>query len=129
MEMSSLSCLRHMLTLYPLLSRRLVPERADDTTWDDDLLDDRFRASALVLPHRPYLLQSSEFRQKDHDAYMGSFNGPKNQPEWNAEVEVKKAKVVHFNDYPLPKPWIMWPIDGLTVCQYTIEGFVVFPTI
>lgn len=96
---------------------RLVPERADDKTYDDDLLDDRFRSSALVLPHRPYFLQTFEFRKRSHEAYLGSFHGPVDLAKWDAHAELEKAKIVHFNDWPLPKPWIMWPSEGLEELQ------------
>lgn len=101
---------------------RLVPERANDQTYDDDLLDDRFRASALVLPHRPYVLQTAEFRQKTHDGYMGTFGQPPDQLKWDARREAENAKLIHFNDWPLPKPWRMWPIDGLVEIQPDCDG-------
>lgn len=101
---------------------RLSPDRADCQTWDDDLLDDRFRSSALVLPHRPYLLQTSEFRQKDHDGYMGTFGGPPDQKSWDPHLEFTKAKLIHFNDWPLPKPWQMWPSEGLDEMQPDCSG-------
>lgn len=101
---------------------RFVPERADCQTYDDDLLDDRFSASALVLPHRPYVLQTSEFRKREHDSYMGTFGAPPNQGKWDPHHEIEKAKLVHFNDWPLPKPWRMWPSDGLAEIQPDCGG-------
>ena len=96
---------------------RLSPDRANDKTYDEDLLDDRFGSSALVLPHRPYLLQTSEFRQRDHDGYMGLFGAPPNQATWNPYHERDKAKLIHFSDWPLPKPWRAWHPDALAEIQ------------
>jgi len=96
---------------------RYVPERADCQTWDDDLLDDRFMSSALVLPHRPYLLQTSEFRLTDHDGYLGRHRGPENQLQWDGNREILQAKLVHFDDWPLPKPWRAWSDEAVEEMQ------------
>jgi hypothetical protein len=37
--------------------------------------------------------------------------------QWDAEKVLKEAKLVHFSDWPLPKPWIMWPLEGLQEMQ------------
>lgn len=87
--------------------------------FDMELVNERFEDSALVLPHRPYALLSGEFRraQNDHAAYLGnSFE------EWDADKAYKEAKLVHFSDWPLPKPWIMWPTDGLAEMQPACGG-------
>ena len=39
---------------------RLLPERSESQYFVEELLNERFAASAMVLPHRPYLLQSGE---------------------------------------------------------------------
>jgi hypothetical protein len=85
--------------------------------YDMELLNDRFGDSALVLPHRPYALLSGEFRRHDHTAYLGD---PDEQ--WDADKALKEAKLVHFSDWPLPKPWIMWPYEGLKEMQPDCGG-------
>ena len=105
-----------------LQSWRLEPDREVSQHYDNDLLNDRFGSSAMVLPHRPYILQTNEFRQHDHSAWLGSFNGPPSLPEWDPFKAAKEAKLVHFDDWPLPKPWIMWPIDGLAEMQPDCGG-------
>ena len=68
--------------------------------YDMDLLNDRYGASALVLPHRPYALLTAEFRRKDHSAYLGMIGGPSSSTsEWNADEVLKEAKLVHFSDW------------------------------
>lgn len=105
-----------------LQSWRLDPSREQSQHYDTDLLNDRFGSSALVLPHRPYLMQSSEFRMHDHKAYMGLYNSPPTAVEWDTFRMMKEAKLIHFNDWPLPKPWVMWPIDGLAEIQPNCGG-------
>ncbi|KAK5168943.1 uncharacterized protein LTR77_006252 [Saxophila tyrrhenica] len=101
---------------------RLQPDRDDSRHYDSDLLNDRFGSSALVLPHRPYLLQTMEFRWDDHAAYLGSYGAPASAIKWDPHVALEEAKLIHFSDWPLPKPWIMWPRDGLTEIQPSCGG-------
>jgi hypothetical protein len=72
--------------------------------YDMELLNDRYSGSALVLPHRQYGLVTGEFRKKDHRAFLGN-----DHETWNPDTALSQAKVVHFSDWPLPKPWVMWP--------------------
>ncbi|KAI9667256.1 MAG: N-acetylglucosaminyltransferase [Bathelium mastoideum] len=97
-------------------SPAFLPSTVSQTT-DMDLLNARFGASALVLPHRPYALLSGEFRQRDHSAYLGTASPATASEVWDADVVRAEAKLVHFSDWPLPKPWIMWPWEGLAEMQ------------
>jgi hypothetical protein len=85
--------------------------------FDMELVNERFEDNAMVLPHRPYALLSGEFRNYNHSAYLGSPS-----EEWDAEKVYKEAKLVHFSDWPLPKPWIMWPQEGLAEMQPDCGG-------
>jgi hypothetical protein len=92
------------------------PDHTTSKKYDMDLLNHRFGASAMVLPHKPYTMLTAEFRTHNHTAYLGSRNAYKLDTSgiWDPEKALREAKLVHFSDWPLPKPWIMWPIDGLT---------------
>lgn len=90
--------------------------------FDMELINERFGASAMVLPHRPYSLLSGEFRSHDHTAYLGAPSPQAAKEEWDAEKIYKEAKLVHFSDWPLPKPWIMWPQEGLREMQPDCGG-------
>jgi hypothetical protein len=89
-----------------------------------DLLNHRFGATALELPHRPYAMLTAEFRSHKHNTYLGSRNHQDldHQANWDADQAFKEAKLVHFSDWPLPKPWIMWPNDGLVEMQPDCGG-------
>ncbi|KAI9709441.1 MAG: hypothetical protein M1820_003201 [Bogoriella megaspora] len=97
------------------------PNFAARATIDMDLLNARFGSSALVLPHRPYALLSGEFRGpfNNHSAYLGA---PSSLEAWNADTVLNEAALVHFSDWPLPKPWIMWPYEGLAEMQPDCVG-------
>jgi hypothetical protein len=95
-------------------------------TYDMDLINHRFGPSALILPHRNYALLTSEFRRTDHSAYLGTLNGPAagshSSYTWDAKRAYDEAYLVHFSDWPLPKPWIMWPQEGLAEMQPDCGG-------
>ncbi|KAF3404911.1 Glucose N-acetyltransferase 1 [Talaromyces pinophilus] len=80
--------------------------------YDMELLNERYGGSALVLPHRQYGLVTGEFRTKDHQNFLGN-----NYETWNPDKVLSEAKLVHFSDWPLPKPWIMWPPGQLAKMQ------------
>ncbi|OJD38572.1 glucose n-acetyltransferase 1 [Diplodia corticola] len=84
--------------------------------FDMELLNERYADSALVLPHRGLALLSGEFRAVDHTMYLGS-----EDEYWDTDRALDDARLVHFSDWPLPKPWIMWPAkllaDMLPKCR------------
>lgn len=57
----------------------------------DTFFNDLYSRSALVLPHRPYLLPSSEFRVKDHKMYLG-------RGSWDANAIFSEAKYIHLTE-------------------------------
>ncbi|EON64251.1 hypothetical protein W97_03482 [Coniosporium apollinis CBS 100218] len=82
--------------------------------YDMELLNDRYAPSALVLPHRPLFLLTGEFRlpRASHSAYLGPSPSSPTSPSsvsWDPDQALSSASLVHFSDWPLPKPWIMWP--------------------
>ncbi|CDM29982.1 CAZyme family GT8 [Penicillium roqueforti] len=83
-----------------------------DHRYDMELLNRRYGDSAMVLPHRQYGLLSGEFRTKDHRKFLGN-----DDEVWDPDHVLAQAKFVHFSDWPLPKPWIMWSQDMLAAEQ------------
>ncbi|PGH02091.1 hypothetical protein AJ79_07728 [Helicocarpus griseus UAMH5409] len=69
--------------------------------FDMEIVNDLYNNSALILPHRPYILLTGEFRNTDHIRYMGN-----SLESWDPEKILWQAKFVHFSDWPVPKPWI-----------------------
>lgn len=79
----------------------------DNALFDMELLNTRYINNAITIPHRPFAMVTGELRRKgsrNHTHYLGNSN-----ELWDAELAIKEAKLVHFSDWPLPKPWIMWP--------------------
>jgi hypothetical protein len=72
-----------------------IAERSD---YDMEIVNDLYRDSALILPHRPYTLLTGELRNDNHSKYMGNSN-----ETWNPDAIMKEAKYVHFSDWPVPK--------------------------
>ncbi|KAL7948508.1 nucleotide-diphospho-sugar transferase [Trichoderma barbatum] len=73
---------------------------ADKDEYDMELLNKLYIDTAMVLPHRPYAMISSEFRETDHHLYLGS-----ETEEWDPVAVLGEVKTVHFSDFPVPKPW------------------------
>ncbi|KAF2266161.1 nucleotide-diphospho-sugar transferase [Lojkania enalia] len=102
--------------------KKIIKDGASDelvraNKFDMELLNDRFADSAMVLPHRPFALLTGEFRRHNHSEYLGSLDA-----KWDAEKVYNEAKLIHFSDWPLPKPWIMWPYEGLAEIQPDCGG-------
>lgn len=84
--------------------KRLMVAGRGDGEYDMEILNRFYGDSALVLPHREYGLLSGEFRTESHGNYLGN-----DHETWDAEKVIADASLVHFSDWPLPKPWVMWP--------------------
>lgn len=74
--------------------------RATDDEFDMEIMNDLYKDSALVLPHRPYAMLTAEFRRNDHKLYLGS-----DAEKWDPKAVLAEVKNVHFSDWPVPKPW------------------------
>ncbi|OJD11940.1 hypothetical protein AJ78_07389 [Emergomyces pasteurianus Ep9510] len=74
--------------------------------FDMDVVNSLYRNHCLTLPHRPYFLISGEFRGNDHSGYLGS-----GEEEWDPAKVFGEAKLLHFSDWPYPKPWLDATID------------------
>ena len=103
---------------YQRLMNATRTEQRNPNHWDMEILNALYADSAMILPHRKYGLITGEFRSKDHTNYFGN-----NYEEWDAQKVLKEASLVHFSDWPLPKPWVMWPHNllGDTVPKCTGE--------
>ncbi|KAJ5513114.1 hypothetical protein N7463_002666 [Penicillium fimorum] len=75
--------------------------RSNSSTFDMDIMNNMYKDSTLILPHRPYILLTGEFRSNKHEAYLVNSG-----ETWDAEKVFKAAKYLHFSDWPVPKPWI-----------------------
>lgn len=71
---------------------------ASSKDYDMEIMNNLYRDSALVLPHRPYDLLTGEFRGNNHTAYLGN-----QLEEWDPYAVKAEAKYLHFSDWPVPK--------------------------
>ncbi|KAK1448576.1 glucose N-acetyltransferase [Colletotrichum cuscutae] len=72
--------------------------------YDMELVNELYQDSAMVLPHRPYDLLTGEFSKDNHQWYLGS-----DEEAWDPVAVYNEAKLLHFSDWPLPKPWLDAP--------------------
>ncbi len=80
------------------------PDNRPEGQYDMEILNRFYGDSAMVLPHQKYGLLTGEFRATDHTNFLGN-----TYDKWNADRTFREASLVHVSDWPLPKPWIMWP--------------------
>ncbi|KAI3538121.1 glucose N-acetyltransferase [Colletotrichum filicis] len=94
----------HVMLIEPNKSRydKIVSEALKSGDFDMEVMNHMFKDSAMILPHRRLALLTGEFRAKEHQKYLA----PDDDEEWNAMAEVSRAYLVHFSDWPLPKPWL-----------------------
>ncbi|OHE96647.1 glucose N-acetyltransferase [Colletotrichum orchidophilum] len=84
-----------------------IMSKIDDAAKDDydmEIVNQLYKDNALILPHRPYDLLTAEFRMDHHQWYLGN-----DQEVWDPVAVYNEAKLVHFSDWPLPKPWLGFP--------------------
>jgi hypothetical protein len=81
-------------------------DSASKNDYDMEIVNDVYGHSALVLPHRPYDMITGEYREDNHTKYLGSDAEP-----WDPVAAYNEAKLIHFSDWPIPKPWIPTPED------------------
>ncbi|KAK9367281.1 nucleotide-diphospho-sugar transferase [Lipomyces kononenkoae] len=77
---------------------------ATSNDYDMEIVNNLYKDSCLILPHRPYNLLTGEFRSNNHSDYLGN-----SEEEWDPEKAFKEAKFLHFSDWPVPKPWLSAP--------------------
>jgi alpha-N-acetylglucosamine transferase len=70
---------------------------------DTAILERLFYGQIIKIPQRPFALMSGEYRRASHDRYIGN-RFPK---VWDPDRILSEARILHFSDYPLPKPWEM----------------------
>ncbi|KAJ8066486.1 hypothetical protein OCU04_005546 [Sclerotinia nivalis] len=94
----------HVMLLEPNENRykRVIQEAVSSGAFDMEVINHLFKGSAMILPHRRLALLTGEFRSTDHRKYL---DDETDDEEWNAMAEVSRAYLVHFSDWPLPKPW------------------------
>ncbi len=81
---------------------RAVRSAAEEEV-DIDIINLHYNGTLTELPARPYHTLTDEFRHrdKDHVKYLGS-----RKEIWDTTKILEEAKIVHFFDPPLPKPWM-----------------------
>ena len=79
-------------------------QAADENEYDMEIVNTLYRDVALVLPHKTYDFFTGELRLgPDHKEYFGNDE----TAVWDVDEAVARAKMVHFSDWPCPKPWIV----------------------
>ncbi|KAI8668727.1 hypothetical protein NCS57_00685000 [Fusarium keratoplasticum] len=94
---------------------------ASGREYDMEIINSLYRDSALVLAHRGYAMLTGEFRSDNHTMYLGS-----DVEIWDPSMAYSESKLIHFSDWPLPKPWLPMSEEQRTKlqpdCTTTADG-------
>lgn len=95
----------HVMLVEPDLTtyRYILRKVTENPEFDMEVVNHIFGSTAMVLPHRHLALLSGEFRKEDHRQYLGEIDA---MSGWDPEKELEESYLVHFSDWPLPKPWL-----------------------
>lgn len=74
--------------------------KAGPNDYDLTIVEKLYKGQALRIPQRPFHFMTGELRRTDHSKYLGS-----SSVEWDPEQALKNAKLLHFSDWPIPRPW------------------------
>lgn len=77
---------------------------ASSNDYDLTVVEKLYKNKALKIPQRPYHLMTGELRRTDHSKYMGS-----SSKKWEPEEALGRSKLLHFSDWPIPRPWASAP--------------------
>ncbi|OHE93069.1 glucose N-acetyltransferase [Colletotrichum orchidophilum] len=98
----------HIMLVQPSVAEfaRIVAkvEHAEREEYDMEIINDLYKDSAMILPHRPYALLTRSFGGDHQDYYLGNDN-----EVWNPAAVYREAKYLHFSDWPMHKPWLKSP--------------------
>ena len=74
-------------------------KKVEARAYDMEIINDLYRDSAMILPHRPYAMLTGEMRNTgSHKNYMGSAEEP-----FDPDAVMNETKLIHFSDWPVPK--------------------------
>ncbi|KAK7419922.1 hypothetical protein QQZ08_010625 [Neonectria magnoliae] len=89
-----------------------VDQSSSRDDYDMEIVNYLYRDSALIIPHRRYDMLTGEFRHDDHVMYLGS-----DREVWDPIGVYNELKLIHFSDWPLPKPWLHTPENLIETMQ------------
>lgn len=100
----------HIMVLTPSTDafhdvQRTIDRKAGYGFYDMEVMNHVFGRNCQVMPCEPYALLTGELRRGDHAAFLESGSGH-SEHGWDHDVVLNEAKLVHFSDHPLPKPWL-----------------------
>ncbi|TQN70151.1 Glucose N-acetyltransferase 1 [Colletotrichum shisoi] len=87
-------------------------DSAAPNDYDMEIVDHLYKENAMLLPHRPYVLLTGTFSSDHTDWWLGN-----DEEVWDPVAACNEAKLIHFSDWPRPKPWLTAPADLIAKTQ------------
>lgn len=104
--------------------QRTIARKAGYGFYDMEVMNQAFGSTCQVLPREPYALLTGEFRRGDHAGFLGGSGSGHEGQLWDPDSVLDQAKLVHFSDYPLSKPWLATEEEILSAkpdCSFEAE--------
>ncbi|TID06264.1 Glucose N-acetyltransferase 1 [Colletotrichum higginsianum] len=87
-------------------------DSAGENDYDMEIVNTLYRDSALVLPHRPYDLLTRTVAGDHIKEYLGN-----DHEAFDPVAVYNEAKLLHFSDWPVHKPWLYSPPELMQAHQ------------
>jgi hypothetical protein len=94
--------------------KSMFSHSSTDEFYDMEVINDLYAGSAMILPNEHWVV-SGEFRLKSHHKYLDEGE------TWDPDRVLNQTKLVHFSDWPRPKPWFPVTRETLYKTQPTCD--------
>lgn len=83
---------------YKRVMKSMFVRSSSSEFYDMEIVNDLYAGNAMILPKDLWVV-SGEFRRKSHKGYLDEGE------TWDPQRVLNETKLVHFSDWPRPKPW------------------------
>lgn len=81
---------------YDRIAKAIAASKSNE--YDMEIMNQLYRDSAMIIPHRPYLMLTSGLYELDHTRYFGT-----TEEVWDPDLVIEELRFIHFSDWPVPK--------------------------
>lgn len=81
---------------YERIAKAIAASQSNE--YDMEIVNQLYQDSAMILPHRSYLMLSGELYGDNHANYLGS-----TEEVWDPDSALEELRFIHFSDWPVPK--------------------------
>ncbi|THY97619.1 nucleotide-diphospho-sugar transferase [Aureobasidium pullulans] len=95
---SAILLIKPSMDEFKRVMKSMYSRSSSDEFYDMEVINDLYAGDAMILPNEHWVV-SGEFRRKSHHGYLDEGE------TWDPQRVLNETKLVHFSDWPRPKPW------------------------